>query len=93
MRVWRVAVDGLHGSEVLITHMKHLCTFPWSQMCWTVLQGGCLLILVPVLLQIDTHGQRHRQGYPTKKVSGALSCDFVHKCYHIMLKIAIIYGE
>lgn len=52
MRVWRVAMNGLHGSKVLVTHMKHLCTFPWSQMSWTVLQGGRLLILVPVLLQI-----------------------------------------
>lgn len=50
-----VAVDGLHGSEVLVAHVKHLGTFPWSQMCWAVLQGGRLLILVPVLLQKHTH--------------------------------------
>lgn len=61
MRVWRVAMYGLHGSEVLVTHMKHLCTFPWSQMCWAVLQGGRLLILVPVLLQEDTHTNKEAQ--------------------------------
>lgn len=55
MCVWCVAMYCLHGSKVLITHMKHLGTFPWSQMCWTVLQGGRLLILVPVLLQKHTH--------------------------------------
>lgn len=54
MRVWCVAMDRLHGGEVFVTHMKHLCTFPLSQMCWTVLQGGRLLILVPVLLQTHT---------------------------------------
>ncbi len=57
MCVWCVAMYGLHGSKVLVTHMKHLGTFPWSQMCWTVLQGGRLLILVPVLLQKHTHIQ------------------------------------
>ena len=53
--MWRVAMYGLHGSKVLVAHVKHLCTFPWSQMCRTVLQGGRLLILVPVLLQTHTH--------------------------------------
>lgn len=57
MCVWCVAMYGLHGSKVLVTHVKHLGTFPWSQMCWTVLQGGRLLILVPVLLQTHTHTQ------------------------------------
>lgn len=52
-----VAMYGLHGSKVLVAHVKHLCTFPWSQMCWAVLQGGRLLILVPVLLQ-ETHRYR-----------------------------------
>lgn len=55
MCMWCVAMYGLHGGKVLVTHMKHLGTFPWSQMCWTVLQGGRLLILVPVLLQVDTN--------------------------------------
>lgn len=54
MCVWCVAMYSLHGSKVLVTHVKHLGTFPWSQMCWTVLQGGRLLILVPVLLQTHT---------------------------------------
>lgn len=49
--VWRVAMHCLHGGEVLIAHVKHLSAFPLTQMGWTVLQGGCLLILVPVLLQ------------------------------------------
>lgn len=57
MCVWCVAMYCLHGGKVLVTHMKHLSTFPWSQMCWTVLQGGRLLILVPVLLQKRTHKQ------------------------------------
>lgn len=54
MCVWCVAMYGLHGGKVLVTHMKHLGTFPWSQMGWTVLQGGRFLILVPVLLQKHT---------------------------------------
>lgn len=58
--MWRVAMDGLHGSEVLVAHVKHLGTFPWSQMCWAVLQGGRLLILVPVLLQ--KHTQKRGRG-------------------------------
>lgn len=61
MCVWCVAMYGLHGSKVLVTHVKHLGTFPWSQMCWTVLQGGRLLILVPVLLQTHTHTHRYRR--------------------------------
>lgn len=51
MRVRRVAVDGLHGGEVLVAHVQHFGTFPRSQMCRAVLQGGRLLILVPVLLR------------------------------------------
>lgn len=54
MCVRSVAMYGLHGSEVLVAHMKHFGTFPWSQMSWTVLQGGRLLILVPVLLHRQT---------------------------------------
>lgn len=53
--MWSVAMDGLHCSKVFVTHVKHLCTFPLSQVCWTVLQGGRLLILVPVLLQSHKH--------------------------------------
>ncbi len=59
--MWGVTVHGVHGSQVLIAHVKHLSTLAVSQVGGAVLQGRSLFILIPIFLERTREKEPHTQ--------------------------------
>ncbi len=54
-------MHGVHGSQVLIAHVKHLSALAVSQVGGAVLQGRSLFILIPIFLERTREKEPHTQ--------------------------------